>query len=174
MTGPLEWRRLEDERLPQPVCTLCGEVAWQNPKPTASGLITRRRADGVVEVLLVRRAKEPYRDQWDCPGGFVDSDEHPEHTVRREMREELGLDVEIVRFVGIFMDEYGDGGESTLNVYYEAVIRGGEISPASDVSEAAWVPLDRLPEPIAFQNSREALRVLKEGSSPPTNGTCGD
>ena len=159
--GPLEWRRLEDERLPQPVCTRCGEVIWQNPKPTASALITRRGADGMVEVLLVRRAKEPYRDQWDCPGGFVDPDEHPEQTVRRELCEELGLNVEITRFVGIFMDEYGDGGESTLNVYYETVIQGGEISPASDVSEAAWFPLERLPEPIAFQNSREALRALR-------------
>jgi hypothetical protein len=64
--------------------------------------------------------------------------------------------------VGIFMDEYGDGGESTLNVYYETVIRGGEISPASDVSEAAWFPLDHLPESIAFENSREALRVLRD------------
>jgi ADP-ribose pyrophosphatase YjhB (NUDIX family) len=161
--GSLEWRRLEGERLPQPVCALCGRVAWQNPKPTASALITRRGPSGIVDVLLVRRAVEPCRGHWDCPGGFVDPDEHPEQTVRREMREELGIDVEITRFVGIFMDRYGDEGESTLNVYYEAAIVGGAISPASDVGEAAWFPLDRLPEPIAFANNRAALRALGAG-----------
>lgn len=161
--GPLEWRRLEGARLPQPVCTLCGQVSWQYPKPTASALITRRRRDGTIDVLLVRRAVEPNRHQWDCPGGFVDPDEHPEQTVRREMREELGIDVEITRFVGIFMDRYGDDGESTLNVYYEAVIVGGELSPGSDVGEAAWFPLDHLPEPIAFGNNRDALRALRSG-----------
>lgn len=159
--GTLEWRRLEDERHLQPVCTQCGRVSWQNPKPTASGLITRR-AGGSIDVLLVRRAKEPYLGYWDCPGGFIDPDEHPEDAVRRELLEELGLQVDVTRFVGIFMDRYGDEGESTLNVYYEVAIRGGTITPASDVSEAAWFPLDRLPEPIAFGNNRHALRTLRD------------
>jgi 8-oxo-dGTP diphosphatase len=136
-------------------------VSWRNPKPTASGLITRREG-GSIDVLLVRRAKEPYLGHWDCPGGFIDPDEHPEDAVRRELLEELGLRVDVTRFVGIFMDRYGEeDGESTLNVYYEVAIRGGVIAPASDVSEAAWFPLDRLPEPIAFENSRQALRALQ-------------
>ena len=158
--GALEWRRLEDERHLQPVCAQCGRFSWQNPKPTASGLITRQEG-GSVDVLLVRRAKEPYLGQWDCPGGFVDPGEHPEQAVRRELLEELGLQVDVTRFVGIFMDDYGPGGESTLNVYYEVVIRSGAITPASDVSEAAWFPLERLPEPIAFENNRQALRALR-------------
>lgn len=171
-------RHLEDERLAQPVCTRCGHVEWQNPKPTASALITRRRDDGAVEVLLVRRAQEPFRDHWDCPGGFIDPDEHPEQTVRREMQEELGVEVDVRRFAGIFMDHYGDDGESTLNVYYEAAIRGGTISPGSDASEAAWFPLDRLPEPMAFGNNRRALEALRsrgpsasqDCTARPTNG----
>lgn len=158
--GPLEWRRLEDERHPQPVCARCGHIEWQNPKPTASALITRTRPDGGREVLLVRRAAPPCAGCWDCPGGFIDPDEHPEEAVRREMREELGIAVAIRRIVGIYMDRYGEGGESTLNIYYEAHIAQGEPTPASDVSEAAWHPVERIPQPLAFENNRLALRDL--------------
>jgi 8-oxo-dGTP diphosphatase len=158
--GPLEWRRLEDERHPQPVCTRCGHVEWQNPKPTASAVITRRLPDRTVEVLLTRRARPPFEDYWDVPGGFIDPDEHPDDALRRELTEELGVQIDIDGFLGIFMDTYGDGGESTLNIFYLATLRKGTISPGSDVKEARWFPLARLPEQIAFTNGRQALTAL--------------
>jgi ADP-ribose pyrophosphatase YjhB (NUDIX family) len=158
--APLEWRRLEDERHPQPVCPRCGHIEWQNPKPTVSALITRYRA-GAVEVLFVRRAIAPQVDHWDCPGGFIDPDEHPEVALRREMAEELAAEIRVRRFVGVFMDRYGDGGESTLNLYYEANLVGGDLRPASDVNAAAWFPLDQTPEPLAFNNNRQALEALR-------------
>ncbi|MDR7495310.1 MAG: NUDIX domain-containing protein [Armatimonadota bacterium] len=158
--GPVEWRRLDDERHPQPVCPRCGHVEWQNPKPTVSALITRYRT-GRVEVLLVRRARPPGRDQWDCPGGFVDPDEHPEAALRREVLEELGVAATVGRLVGIFMDRYGEAGESTLNIYYEASVGTDEVRPGSDVSAAVWFPLDGVPEPLAFDNNRQALEALR-------------
>lgn len=163
--APLEWRRLQDERHAQPVCTGCGRVEWQNPKPTASALITRRAPDGTREVLLVRRAVPPCQGCWDCPGGFIDPDEHPEAALRREMREELGLDISIERFLGVFVDRYGDDGESTLNLYYEVTVRGGTLTPASDVSEATWFGLDHIPEPMAFDNNRRALTALRSAGA---------
>lgn len=158
--GTLEWRRLEDERSPQPVCLRCGHVEWQNPKPTASALIVRRPPGGAPEVLLVRRARPPARGAWDCPGGFIDPNEHPEDALRRELREELAVEADVVRFVGVFVDRYGPEGEATLNLYYEVAVRSGRPTPGSDVAEAAWFALDRLPEPLAFDNNRAALRAL--------------
>jgi 8-oxo-dGTP diphosphatase len=158
----LEWRRLADERSAQPVCTRCGTILWQNPKPTVSALVTRARPEGGVEVLLTRRGVPPREGCWDVPGGFIDVDEHPEVALRRELREELGVEIEVRGFVGIFMDRYGeDDGDSTLNIYYEARIVGGAITPASDVVEAAWFALDRPPEPMAFDNGRRGLEVLR-------------
>jgi 8-oxo-dGTP diphosphatase len=136
-------------------------VEWQNPKPTSSALVTRYRPGGRVEVLLVRRAVAPARGQWDCPGGFIDPDEHPEAALRRELREELGVGIMIRRLVGVFTDRYGDDGDSTLNLYYEASIEDGDPHPASDVSEAAWFPLDQPPDELAFENNRLALEALK-------------
>jgi 8-oxo-dGTP diphosphatase len=159
--SPLEERRLPDERLLQPVCTRCGHVLWQNPKPTASGLITRRqKRQGPVEVLLVRRAGPPREGCWDCPGGFIDPDEHPEDALRREIREELGVQATIGPMVGIYMDRYGAEGESTLNIYYRVPTIVGTPTAASDVGTASWFPLDRLPDPLAFGNNRRALHAL--------------
>ena len=158
-TGPLELRHLDDERWPQPVCPRCGHIEWQNPKPTVAVLITRD-APGGTQVLLARRCIEPYKGCWDCPGGFIDPDEHPEAALRRECREELAVEIDIRRLVGIFMDRYGDGGEHTLNIYYEAAINSGHLTPGSDVSEIGWFPLDAVPEPLAFANNGEAIRAL--------------
>lgn len=159
--GPLEERRLPDEQLLQPVCTRCGQVLWQNPKPTVSALITRQQErQGPVEVLLVRRARPPREDCWDCPGGFVDPDEHPEDALRRELREELGVRASIGPLLGIYMDRYGDEGESTLNIYYRVPTVAGTPTAASDVGTAAWFRLDDLPSPLAFGNNRQALHAL--------------
>jgi 8-oxo-dGTP diphosphatase len=161
--GPLEWRRLPDEQHPQPVCTRCGQVLWQNPKPTASGLITRQQTrQGPVEVLLVRRALPPREGCWDCPGGFIDPDEHPEDALRRELREELGVQAEIGPLVGIFMDRYGTNGESTLNIYYHVPAMAGTPTAGSDAEGVSWFALDGLPDQFAFDNNRHALRALAQ------------
>ncbi len=160
--GPLTWRSLEYERQPQPICSRCGHVEWQNPKPTVSAFLVRcLREDGPYEVLLVRRAVPPREGAWDCPGGFIDVDEHPEAALHRELQEELGVEAKLEGLVGIFVDRYGDNGESTLNIYYRGAINAGALSPASDISDAAWFPLDQLPEPLAFENNRQALQTLK-------------
>ena len=57
--------------------------------------------DGEGRVLLARRAVEPDRGLWDCPGGFLEEGEHPLDGLRRELAEETGLVAGPARFVGI-------------------------------------------------------------------------
>lgn len=111
-------------------------------------------------MLLVRRARPPYQDAWDCPGGFIDPGEHPVDALRRELHEELGVEADVGDFFDIFMDRYGPGGESTLNLYFEGSIASGDVQPGSDATEARWFALNSLPTEIAFDNNRRALEAL--------------
>jgi 8-oxo-dGTP pyrophosphatase MutT (NUDIX family) len=74
----------------RPVCPACGHVHFLDPK-VASGVVVE--ADG--QVLLVRRSVEPEIGKWTIPGGFVEADEDPAATARRECLEETGLMVQI-------------------------------------------------------------------------------
>lgn len=121
----------------------------------------RKRRAGQVEALLVRRAVEPRRGSWDLPGGFVDPFEHPEDAIHREVKEELGVEVELQALLGLFVDSYADG-DATLTVYYAATITSGAPAPADDVDAAQWFPLDALPRDLAFENVGDALAAAKE------------
>ncbi len=134
------------------VCQACGAEHWRNAKPCAGGLVTR---DGTL--LLVRRAIDPWLGCWDIPGGFCEADEHPRQTVVREVREEVGLTVEVTGMLGIWMDTYGSGDASappdvTLNCYFHAVpLHDGQlVVDPNESSEAAWFAPDELPAELAF------------------------
>ena len=140
---------------PPTCCPACNEPHWLNPKPSASALVIHDNA-----VLLVERANKPWRGAWDIPGGFCDPAEHPETTAIREVREEVGLDITITGFLGIWMDVYPDRQgatrerpiESTLNIYYMARATHPhhlEINPL-EVSEARYFQSSELPDTLAF------------------------
>jgi ADP-ribose pyrophosphatase YjhB (NUDIX family) len=131
-------------------CSECGFVAYANPKPTVSAVCV----DSGGRVLLTRRAVEPAVGSWDLPGGFVEEREHPLDALRRELREETGLEIEPLELLGIWMDEYGGDStaQSTLNLFWIARIAGGKPRAADDVAELRWFGRDELPRPdeLAF------------------------
>jgi ADP-ribose pyrophosphatase YjhB (NUDIX family) len=130
-------------------CNACGYVQYAHSSVTASALVVDPRG----RVLLARRAITPYKDRWDLPGGFVHEGEHPLDALRRELREETGLEIEPERFVGVWMDRYGEheDGEHTLNLYWTARATGEPIA-ADDVAELAWFSPDDFPsrDELAF------------------------
>ena len=154
-------------------CESCGFVNYNNSKPTASALILNDKE----EALLVRRAWYPYKGFLDIPGGFLEPGEHPEDGAKREVMEELGIEVELGELLIITMDEYVDGTEEaeintsgygvhTLNLCYLARITKGDPVATEELAGFEWVPLrdvkNRLEE-VAFPGNREALkRLLKE------------
>lgn len=135
-------------------CSRCGRVAYVNSKPTVGAVLVR---DG--RVLLSKRKHPPHAGLWDLPGGFLESGEHPEAGVLREVREETGLDARVVRLAGIAMGRYGE--LDTLNLVYELAAEG-EADARDDSLEMRWFPLDALPE-MAFAHERRLLDAVTTG-----------
>jgi len=87
-------------------CETCGFDLYLNPAAAAAALIT----DDQGRLLVVVRAEEPRKGTWDLPGGFADPGESAEEAVRREVREELGLEVTTTQYVCSYPNTYEYGG----------------------------------------------------------------
>jgi ADP-ribose pyrophosphatase YjhB (NUDIX family) len=135
---------------PRKVCPSCGHIHWENPTPAIGGVLVR---DG--NVLLCRRGREPKKGQWDLPGGFLELGESAEEGLRREIREETGLEVEAMQFLDALPGTYDSRG--TLNLMY-AVEAAGEPAADDDVDELRWWPLDALPQ-LAWEHEAQVLRT---------------
>jgi ADP-ribose pyrophosphatase YjhB (NUDIX family) len=110
-------------------------------------------------VLIGRRKIEPRKGYWDLPGGFLEEGEAPLDGLRREFREETGLHIEPVEWVGAFVDPYDATFVLGLTWIVEA---DGDPAPADDVEELAWFGPEELPEEMAFPSQNEVLRLWRE------------
>lgn len=101
--------------------------------------------DGIIElfdhekaftgIVLIERKNPPHG--WAFPGGFVDIGEDVAHALKREMREEISLDVEIIRLQGIYSNPSRDSRFHTASAVF--VCRAVGIPTAADDAKAAHV-----------------------------------
>ncbi len=102
------------------------------------------------EILLVERGKEPLKGYWSLPGGILETGEKLEDAIRREVREETGLEIDNLSIFEIFEriipDAEGRAEYHYVLIDYVCRPSGGELCAATDVSAVAWVPQTRLSE----------------------------
>jgi ADP-ribose pyrophosphatase YjhB (NUDIX family) len=111
--------------------------------------------------LALRRAKEPRAGQWELPGGFCHGWEHPVDAAVREAREELGVDVELGAFLGMYLDRYDYQNEAlpVLDCFWLARVLNGSVTiDHIEALEYAWLPLRDAPE-LAFGSMDRAVRA---------------
>lgn len=93
-------------------------------------------------VLLIRRGHAPDAGQWSIPGGGVELGEPIEAALRREIREETGLDVVVGDFLEIYerieRDDTGAVRFHFVILDYRCTVAGGTLRAGDDAAEAAW------------------------------------
>jgi 8-oxo-dGTP diphosphatase len=141
-------------------CTKCGKRIFINSAPAAATTIIK---DG--KFLISKRANEPQKGYYDFVGGFLNKGEDPKRGAIRETKEETGLDVKIVKQVGIYIDKgYLYQGEKyyVMIVLYLVEIVGGKMKPQDDVASLHWFDLENPPKKLAFSWLKKALNDLRE------------
>ncbi len=101
------------------------------------------------------------------PGGFIEQGESGPDAAAREVREETGLEVEVVESIGAFPSTYetGEDTQPILGLAYLCRISGGEEEISDESEEAKWFSLADFPEP-AFADERRALAILRSRVQP--------
>ena len=155
--GELEEIDWEDG-LTIPQCRKCTFRFYQNSKPCVVGIIVDRDEG---KILLTKRGILPFKGDWDMPGGFLRNGEDPEAGVKREIKEELGIDCEVEELFDIFVDTYGTYNVYTFNVCYIIRTTGGNLKPMDDVVEAQWFRFDNIPDNLAFTFLGDIIEKVK-------------
>lgn len=105
-----------------------------------------------LRVLLIQRLKEPFKDSWALPGGFVDENEDLQAAAIRELQEETGIAVSNCVQLKAFGKPGRDPRHHTVSVAFMAfVAEDTTATAADDAKDAKWFSTDDLPE-MAFDH----------------------
>lgn len=143
-------------------CGRCAFVLYSNPACAAAGVVFNERG----EVLLVRRAIEPFLGYWALPAGYQEIDEAPTSTVVREVLEEAGIEIEVNGLLDLLFVCNDPRKPANVAVFLCRAV-GGILRPGEEESEAAWFPLNALPSEIGFDNYPRILGRLRHAAGYP-------
>lgn len=141
---------------------------------SAGGLVVDDRPDGRWVVLIAHR-NAAGAIQWTLPKGGLEDGESLESAAVREVREETGLDAEVVRKLGVvdywFVWRPDEVRYHKFVHYFLMAYRGGDMTARDDeAEEVVWLPLDEALSRLSHPNERALVRELQDdaaGDLPP-------
>ena len=106
-----------------------------------------------ISVLLIKRKFEPFQKSWALPGGLVKEDESLEEAVRRELKEESGVDVTYLEQLYSFGKPDRDPRNRVVSITYYGLVRPKDfqLSAQTDAEDVAWFNIKKLPK-LAFDH----------------------
>ncbi len=131
-------------------------VKWEF---SAGGIVYKKEQDGIY-VLLIR-----VKNRWSFPKGNIERGESKEDAALREVKEETGIDGEIVDFVGEEEYWYQLHGEKIHKFVYFYLMKykGGEIQPQKEeINEAKFVKIDEAFKLLTYDTDRNLLKKAVE------------
>ena len=127
-------------------------------KAGVAGVILRGK-----QIVMVRRKYGTNKGKWCIPCGNVEVGEDVRTAVRREIKEETGLDVEVGDVVDVLSTHHSPE-RSVVGVWFLVKEKGGNLVAGDDAAEVQLFPLDEPPTDMAFEADRKIIERLKTTS----------
>jgi len=141
-------------------CPACGYVVYPRVSPAMMVLVTRGK-----ELLLARANRFP-QAMYSALAGFVEPGESIEDCIHREVREEVGVEVDCLQYVASQSWPF----PHSLMIAYTAEYAGGDMRPCDDeIVEAGWFPIDALPQlpsPVSISRHLIDTTVARLAANP--------
>lgn len=145
------------------VCSVCGFVYFFNPAAAVAALITNPEN----ELLVTVRAHDPGKGLWDLPGGFVDPGETAEAALRREVREELNLEIDAMTYFCSVPNVYVYKAVTYTTLDLAFVCEVTDFSPLAAMDDIEAVLFAGAKEPglerFAFDSTRTIVSRFRVG-----------
>lgn len=143
-------------------CTNCEFHFYLSPASTNALILENQKG----EILLTKRKFLPKKGCWDLPGGFINFGETVEESLKREIKEELGIELKKFKYLGSYWSIYPYKGISyqTLCHVFISKYRGENLSVKDDISEFKFFPKNKIPlEKMSFEDVKNALKDYVSG-----------
>lgn len=133
---------------------------------SAGGVVFRAGADGGFDVALILT----HERRWQLPKGWVEPDESPEQAALREVREEAGVEAELIGRLDTieywYRSKY-DPGEPVrvhklVHFFLLRYVAGSPDDHDQEVREARFVPIDEALEKLAFASERNIVAMARD------------
>ena len=131
------------------------------PAVTVDCIIYRKSGNNSdVEILLIKRAGEPFKDQWALTGGFIEIDEELDDAAKRELFEETGIIHDNLQQLFTVGTVDRDPRQRTISIIYCGLFNSETmiIKAGDDAKAAEWFDIDKLP-PLAFDHNEVILKA---------------
>ncbi len=110
------------------------------------------------DVLLIRRGTPPRQGEWSLPGGRLEPGERLADAALRELREETGVDAELIGLIDVVDGLFPEAGRHYVLIDYAAIWTSGEPVAGDDAAEAVFFPLEEALQRVDWSETRRIIR----------------
>lgn len=150
--GKLAYRLVD--KIQRLKCLSCASILYENPIVGMAAIIF----DDHKHLLLGKRKSGTYQGLWCIPCGYLEYDEDIHTGVKREIKEETNLDIEIDQVYSVQSNMHNPQCHS-VGIWYTARIIKGNIKPGDDLCDLCFFSLNNLP-PLAFPTDKVVINQL--------------
>ena len=127
-------------------------------RSSAAGFILNNNG----QIYLMRRGQEPHKGKWMMPGGHMKVGETIEECVKREIKEEVGMEVSIDKLFTVYSDPTQDTRNHVLVVFFIVKPIFQEDIETIETMDSKWFDFKDVPEELAYHHRKVFDQFLKE------------